>query len=65
MNFVVSFGNSWVGCEWREERRNEGRNNFVVFTKCYEGCQIKAVQPEVLMWEIRNVSRIFVGKLGT
>ena len=58
-------GNSREGCEWREEWRNEGRNNFVVLTKCYEGCQIKAVQREVRMWEIRNVSWIFVGKLGT
>jgi hypothetical protein len=63
--FCSVLRNSWEGCEWREEWRNEGRNNFVVLTKCYEGCQIKAVQPEVRMWEIRNVSRIFVGKLWT
>lgn len=62
--FCSVLGNSWEGCEWREEWRNEGRNNFVVLTKCYEGCQITAVEPEVRMWEIRNVSRIFVGKLG-
>lgn len=63
--FCCVLENSWEGCEWREEWRNEGRNSFVVLNSCYEGCQIKAVQPEGRMWEIRNVSRTFVGKLGT
>lgn len=63
--FYSVLGNSWEGCEWREGWRNEGPNNFVVLTKYYEGCKIKAMQPEVRMWEIGNVSRIFVGKLGT
>jgi hypothetical protein len=63
--FCSVLENSWEGCEWREEWCNEGSNNFVVLNRCYEGCQIKAVQPEGRMWEIRNVSRIFVGKRGT
>jgi len=62
--FCSVSGNSWEGCDCREGFCNEGPNNFVVLTKYYEGCQIKAVQPEVRMWEIGNVSRIFVGKLG-